>query len=111
MLAPAFTGGSVDDLQGADLLVLRDKLAETLRQERMRFVVVIDDVDRIPPERRSELTRLVKLVAALPNVIYLMVFDRSASEAADVGRLVQVPFDLPLPESGGLSHDLSRPHA
>ena len=45
----------------------------------------------------------MKLVAALPNVIYLMVFDRSAVEAADVARLVQVPFDLPLPESGGLS--------
>ena len=103
VLAPAFTGGSVADLQGTDLLALRDKLADTLRQERMRFVVVIDDVDRIPPERRSELTRLVKLVAALPNVIYLMVFDRSAVEAADVSRLVQVPFDLPLPESGGLS--------
>ena len=104
VLAPAFAGGAAPgDLRGADLLALRDRLAETLRHQRMRFVVVIDDIDRIPAERRSELTRLVKLVAALPNVIYLMVFDRSAADSTDVARLVQVPFDLPLPESGGLS--------
>jgi predicted KAP-like P-loop ATPase len=103
VLGPAFGGGQVTDVRGSDLLVLRDRLAETLRHERMRFVVVIDDIDRIPPERRLELTRLVKLVAALPNVVYIMVFDRSQADAADVGRLVQVPFDLPLPEAGALS--------
>jgi predicted KAP-like P-loop ATPase len=104
VLAPAFAGGEAPrDAHGADLPALRDKLAQTLRDQRMRFVVVIDDIDRIPPQRRSELTRLVKLVAALPNVIYLMVFDRSTVDSTDVARLVQVPFDLPLPESGGLS--------
>ncbi len=104
VLAPAFAGGGVQpDLHGEDLLALRDKLADTLRHQRMRFVVVIDDIDRIPAARRSELARLVRLVAPLPNVIYLTVFDRSVADAVEVSRLVQVPFDLPLPESGGLS--------
>jgi hypothetical protein len=50
----------------------------------------------------AEVLRLSRAVGALPGVGYLLVFDRIRVPADEVGKLVQVPFDLPLPEPGAL---------
>jgi predicted KAP-like P-loop ATPase len=74
--------------------------AELSRSER-RIVVVVDDIDRLTPDEIREVVRLVKLVGELPNVSYLLAFDRRRVEAAlDDGRaylekIIQVPHDLP----------------
>jgi predicted KAP-like P-loop ATPase len=77
---------------------LRAEAADTLRRERTRHLVVIDDLDRVGPDRLAEAVRLISAVADLPNVVYLLVLDRASAGAADIAPLVQVPFDLPLPE-------------
>jgi predicted KAP-like P-loop ATPase len=81
-----------------DPAATRADAAEVLRRERTRHVVIIDDLDRVGPERVAEIGRLVSAVTDLPNVVHLLVLERSALVESDLERVVQVPFDLPLPE-------------
>lgn len=90
-------------LSGADAGELRAELAGVLAERRGRVVVVVDDLDRLEPPRLAEAVRVLEGVGRLPGVVQLLVFDRRAHDPVTVGRLVQVPFDLPLPEQGALS--------
>jgi predicted KAP-like P-loop ATPase len=100
--------GAVGGLAGSDksLSQLRDELAADLRAQDKRLLVIIDDVDRLPASEVRQIFRLVKSVADLPNVIYLLIFDREIAERAfedrgnDLGpkwheKIVQAAFDLP----------------
>jgi predicted KAP-like P-loop ATPase len=51
-------------------------LGKELGEQQKRFLIVIDDIDRLTPEQTLLVFRLVKSVGRLPNVIYLLVFDR-----------------------------------
>ena len=83
---------------GDDPAATRVAAAEVLRRERTRHVVVIDDLDRVDPSRAAEIGRLVSAVTDLPNVVHLLVLERTTLAETDLERVVQVPFDLPLPE-------------
>ena len=87
---------------GGDDGQARARLGRTLRAQASRIVVVIDDLDRLSPAGMREVGRLVRTVAALPNLVYLLVFDRQGRDAAEVSRLVQLPLDMPLAEPGAL---------
>ena len=60
---------------------LKDKLAKSLRELNHRFVVTIDDVDRLEPAEVIEILRLVRSVVDLPNIIYLLCYDQWHSRA------------------------------
>jgi hypothetical protein len=47
-------------------------LADELRKQQTKFLVIIDDIDRLTPEQALVIFRLVKSVGRLPNVIYLL---------------------------------------
>ncbi len=96
--------------EGADddrsLEEIRDDLAAALRTETRNIVIIIDDVDRLVAEEVRQIFRLVKSVADLPRVTYLLVFDRDIANRAlerpaDPGgpewleKIVQASFDLP----------------
>ena len=111
--------GAVKDLAGAtlgavgslarddrSLSQLRDELSGALREQDKRILVIIDDVDRLPADEVRQIFRLVKSVADLPNVIHLLIFDRTIAERAfedpanELGpkwheKIVQAAFDLP----------------
>lgn len=85
-----------------------NKLSALLAGQSKRFVVVIDDIDRLAPEEAVQVFRLIKSVGRLPNVIYLVVFDRELAEKAVAQRypsegphflekIIQANFELPLP--------------
>lgn len=85
---------------------LRDELRDALSEESKRILLIIDDIDRLPADEARQIFRLVKSVADLPNVIYLLVFDREiARRALDapgnatgpewLEKIVQASFDLP----------------
>jgi hypothetical protein len=88
----------------------KDKLVKSLRKLDHRFIVTIDDVDRLEPAEVIEILRLVRSVVDLPNVIYVLCYDsdilaHSIEEAAKVknGRLymekiVQLTVMVPKPE-------------
>lgn len=84
------------------------KLSDLLRNQDRRLLVIIDDIDRLSPPEALAIFRLVKSVGRLPNVIYLLVFDRDLAERAVkeifpsegphfLEKIVQAGFDLPAP--------------
>lgn len=117
-LTALFAGGSkfVSTFfpQGDTLEKLFQKLAKILADEDRRFLVVIDDIDRLSPEEAIAIFRLVKSVGRLPNVMYLLVFDRDLAEKAVQERfpsegphflekIVQAGFEVPAPLQADLN--------
>lgn len=90
---------------------LKDNLVRSLRDLGHRFIVTIDDVDRLEPSEVIEVLRLVRSVADFPNVMYLLCYDsdilaHSIEQAAKVksGRsylekIVQLTIMVPTPEA------------
>ena len=83
----------------------RDNLRKALAAYDSRVVVLIDDIDRLEASETREIMRLVRLTSDLPNVVFLLAFDRqhvarSLGENEIEGRqyldkIVQVSYDLP----------------
>ena len=91
------------------------KLAHALQRQPKRFLIVIDDIDRLTPDEAVAVFRLVKSVGRLPNLVYLLVFDRTLADAAVLARypsegphflekIIQASFELPMPNPTDL-HD------
>ena len=85
-----------------------DKLSTALALQNKRYLVIIDDIDRLNPDEAVAIFRLVKSIGRLPNVMYLLVFDRVLGEAAVSSRypsegpqylekIVQASFEIPMP--------------
>lgn len=94
--------------EGESIESVFDRLSEALEKQDRRFLVIIDDIDRLSPEEALLVFRLVKSVGRLPKVMYLLVFDRVLAERAVEQRypsegphflekIVQASFELPLP--------------
>jgi predicted KAP-like P-loop ATPase len=89
---------------------LKHKLARSLRELGHRFIITIDDVDRLEPAEVIEILRLVRSVVDLPNVIYLLCYEsgilaHSIEKAAGVKsgqsyleKIVQLTVMVPKPE-------------
>jgi KAP family P-loop domain. len=84
----------------------RAELEEALKEEARSVIVIMDDIDRLPPDETRQLFRLVKSLADLPFVTHLLVFDRLIANQAMVAhsapdgpewieKIVQASFDLP----------------
>ena len=58
---------------------LHAELRKALADQNKRFLIVIDDIDRLSPDEALLIFRLVKSVGYLPNVIYLLAYDRNLS--------------------------------
>ncbi|MBV8548298.1 MAG: hypothetical protein JO126_02435 [Alphaproteobacteria bacterium] len=63
------------------------KISDLLKASEKRYVVIIDDIDRLPPDEALQLFRLIKSVGRLPNVIYILAYDRVLAE-----KLIQEKF-------------------
>lgn len=83
-----------------------------LSQIEGRLLVVMDDLDRLQPDELRQILTLVKTFGNLPNVIHLLVYDRTIVDAT-LGapapgqpsfreKIVQVELDLPPPDRDGL---------
>src|SRR5260370_14754855 len=59
----------------APISVQRKELFSGLRKFGQRFVVVIDDLDRLEPREAGEVTRLIPAVGDFPHVVYLLCHD------------------------------------
>ena len=97
---------------------VKAELSDALRDLPSPLLVVIDDIDRLIPSEVQELFQLIKVNADFPNVVYLVLFDRSVVEkniekvVAVSGRdylrkIVQVGFDVPLIERARLHRVLA----
>ncbi len=88
---------------------LNNELRKKLRGHNGKIIVFIDDLDRLEPQETVEVLRLVRAVADLPNVAYLLAYDSSVLSAslesalklkngADyIEKVVQASFAIPEP--------------
>ena len=105
--------------QDESVEALHDKLAKSLREGSNRYLVIIDDIDRLSPDEALLIFRLVKSVGRLPNVVYLLAYDRQLAEKIVAKRypsegphylekIVQASFDLPTPNPASLNDEFLR---
>lgn len=115
----ALTAGSMDFTkrffsEGDSIEKLFQQLSKALNEQSKRFLVLIDDIDRLSPNEALLVFRLIKSVGRLPNVMYLLVFDRELAEKAVtekypsegphfLEKIIQASFELPLPARDDLN--------
>ena len=91
------------------------KLSEALESRNQRILIVIDDIDRLNSDEAIAIFRMVKSIGRLPNVMYLLVFDRVLAEKAIaekypsegphfLEKIIQAGFELPYPLQADLNH-------
>ena len=96
-----------------DVRALKDSVASLLRESPRRFVVMIDDVDRLTAEEIRQVFKLIKAVADFPQITYLLALDKNVAIAAleetqgipgeeYLEKIVQIPVELPAPDSSAL---------
>ncbi|QTN31229.1 hypothetical protein HZ994_02415 [Akkermansiaceae bacterium] len=94
------------ELAGTDrnLNQLRKELEEALIELERPFLIILDDLDRLPPGELVEIFQLLKSVVDLPKVHYLLLCDRTNIERSlEVQNLRRdylekiVQFSAPLP--------------
>lgn len=101
-LSKKLKGNVSDD----SIVSTKNKVIEELRKNDKKIVVVIDDIDRLSNEQIRMVFQLVKEVASLPNIIYLLSMDkdiviRALTQVQDcdggeyLEKIVQVPFLIP----------------
>jgi predicted KAP-like P-loop ATPase len=90
-------------------------LSAEMAKNLLRIFVLIDDIDRLLPSEMVDIFRFVRAIADLPNVTYLLAMDRTvvtralSAQYGNFGddyleKIVQVSFDLPVPNDAALSN-------
>lgn len=93
-------------MQDADLDKTRENLEKALTEANKKFIIIIDDIDRLTNSQIRDVFQLVKQVADFPNVLYILAMDRDVVRSALAGvhkidgneyleKIIQVPFELP----------------
>lgn len=106
------------ELQQSTLDDKRRELASSLRKRATPLLVVIDDIDRLTATEIQLIFRLVKANLDLPNVAYLLLFQRDIVERAleqlspisgrdFLEKVVLAGFDVPAIEQGQLEKVLA----
>ncbi len=106
---------AIGERMSADATIpkLKEKVNDILEFEKQRVIVFLDDIDRLTSEEIRQLFRLIKAVADFRYVTYVLAFEKSVvckaleqvqdlSGSAYLEKIVQVPFELPTPDTGGL---------
>lgn len=66
-------------LAGADELdKLRNSLSAVVQSTQERFLVIVDDVDRLDQAELQSLIKTVRLCASIPRITYLLAYDRAS---------------------------------
>lgn len=90
---------------------LKENLIKSLQDLGHRFIVIIDDVDRLEPKEVIEILRLTRSVADFPNITYLLSYDgavlaHNIEQATQVEsgfeyleKIVQLSVMVPKPET------------
>lgn len=103
---------------GPSAIELKRSIETALTRLEHTFVVLIDDLDRLEPNQATEVLRLVKSVANLPNLTFVMCYDRHVLSiaveknlgvddgSAFIQKIVQVSYGMPLYEPFALRTQL-----
>ena len=94
-----------------------NKLAQALNEQEERYLIIVDDIDRLNAEEALAVFRTIKSVGCLPNVIYLLAFDRDLADEMIakiypsegphfLEKIIQASFELPIPLQADLNDSL-----
>ncbi|PGV01911.1 KAP family P-loop NTPase fold protein [Bacillus thuringiensis] len=94
----------------SDLPGIKEELSRLLLQSNRKIFVFIDDIDRLTSEEIRQIFQLVKSVGDLPNINYILSFDREVVVQAlnksqenfgetYLEKIIQVPIDVPTPST------------
>lgn len=97
-----------------DVPGLKTKIGALLKELSIKFLIVVDDVDRLSTPEIRDLFRAIKAVGDLPNITYLVALDTSVVAAAlnecysnrgdaYLDKILQVSFALPPPSEHGIA--------
>lgn len=92
------------------LQAAHDDLARKLRESGRRFLVMIDDIDRLEPGEIRSIMQMVKSVGQLPNVIYFLAYDRRVVWRALAEREARKEGEPTFTEKI-VQHEVELPHA
>lgn len=87
----------------------RREVVQLLERSERRIVVVVDDLDRLPPSDLGSMIQALKVVADFPNVVYLLAYDPKTTAGAletalrlrrgegrkYLEKIVQLPLNVP----------------
>ena len=87
---------------------IKNKINKRLEKQKRKFVVFIDDIDRLNDNEIAQIFQLVKLIANFKNVIYVLAFDKNVVVSAltqvqreyagqYLEKIIQFPISLPCP--------------
>lgn len=105
---PQMLGRFLDD---PSIQVSYEKLKVLLSQSGKRFLVTIDDIDRLEKNDIRSILQMVKSIGQLPNVTYLLAYDRkivaaaldkTADDPQFTEKIVQQELVLPSPSRNAL---------
>ncbi len=97
---------------------VRRDIRGALQNIRPGLLIIIDDIDRLPPKDIACVFQLVKANADFPNVVYLLVFEREhvatglrafyKTKAADtlIDKVVHLQLDVPVVEQSQINEVL-----
>ena len=94
--------------RSADLQESKNQIIKKLKEENVKIVVSIDDIDRLSDEEIVVTFQLVKALADFPNTVYILAFDydvvvhalgnvQHGNGKEYLEKIVQVPFEIPAP--------------
>jgi hypothetical protein len=99
---------------------IKAEITKRIIESKVKFVVIIDDLDRLEPAQAVEVMRLIRSVADFPRIAYVLSYDRSVlARALETGlavqngdlfmqKIVQLTFSLPQPEPFDLRTSLRK---
>ena len=59
---------------------LHSELFQLFEESKFRYLVIIDDIDRLEPDDAINIFKTVKTIGLLPNVMFLLAYDRNVVE-------------------------------
>jgi predicted KAP-like P-loop ATPase len=97
-----------------DVGSIRKEIETILRGQTKRIVVFLDDIDRLQPREMVQVFQVVKAIANLPHIIYVLCFDRTAVvqglQKGDIHepdryieKIIQSVWTLPTPDALGIA--------
>ena len=95
------------------------ELVKRLKKAKRRYLVIVDDIDRLTADEIRDLMRMVKTLGKLPHVVYLLAYDRAVvwkalhtidpdpRAGAFAEKIVQQEVELPAPSRNAILRMLS----
>lgn len=94
-----------DNTEGIPLDELKNNISTKFKESNYKYVIVIDDVDRLDPEEIRMVMKLVRSVADFSNTIYILCYDDdivnnalttdSYSGQKYLQKIINIPIRLP----------------